>query len=173
MRRKRKYEVEISSVDYIKGVKDCDGNLVIRALNEEEKSFLKKFNEEFVGGNFKESGNLHDGLIADRSAELENLKVERQKLRDALKAHSRSYKSTYSGSVKREHSEKKNLLKEQILVLNERILKVGIKEAIWEDRYSKRLDMYHNDVIAVSGLFNDQETRSESEMFDCILGQNV
>lgn len=173
MKRKRKYEVEISSVDYIDGVRDDEGKLVIRALTDDEAKFLAKFNSEYVGGNFDKSGNVHDGLIEDRSAELENLKVERQKIRDALKAHSRNYKSTDSGKVKREHSETKRLLKEQILALNDRIATVGVKEAIWKDRYSKRLDLYHNDVIAVSGLFTDQETRSESEMFDYILNQNT
>jgi hypothetical protein len=42
-------------LDYIDGVKDSDGNMVIRPLNEEEKQFFNDFYEETIVTNF-----LHD-----------------------------------------------------------------------------------------------------------------
>lgn len=49
---------EYMEVDYVDGVRNKDGELVIRALNDEERDFLNKFNEEVVGANF-----IHDSQL--------------------------------------------------------------------------------------------------------------
>lgn len=46
---------------YINGVKDTDGNEVIRALTDEEKEWLNKFYSEYYGANIKRDGSdLHN-----------------------------------------------------------------------------------------------------------------
>lgn len=57
--------------DYINGVKNDDGDLVIRPLNEEEKEFLNKFYEETVNANFLHSDELRD--IHNQIKELEQI----------------------------------------------------------------------------------------------------
>ena len=42
--------------DYVNGVQDKDGNMVIRPLNDEEKAWLNKFYEEFIITSFKKDG---------------------------------------------------------------------------------------------------------------------
>jgi len=46
---------------YMNGVKDKNGNEVIRAMTEEEKEWLNKFYSEYYGANLKRDGSdLHD-----------------------------------------------------------------------------------------------------------------
>jgi hypothetical protein len=46
----------IESEEYINGVKDAKGELVIRPLNDKEKEFLNRFNAETVVTSFKKDG---------------------------------------------------------------------------------------------------------------------
>ena len=57
--------------DYVGGVKNDQGELVIRALNDEEKQFLNDFYEESVGANF-----LHDDELKDINDEIKALKAQ-------------------------------------------------------------------------------------------------
>lgn len=173
MKRKRKYEREISSVDYIEGVKGCDGSLAIRPLNQEELEFLKKFNDEYVGGNFQKTDNLHDSLIEKNIDKTTEIKNNIQQLKLQLKELSSSFKKTWKKTQKIIHSDKRNALKEQIEALKEELLKYDVKGNIWKDRYAKRMDMYHSEVMNVSDFFSDEEFKSESEMFDAILSRQI
>lgn len=49
---------EYIETDYVNGVRDAQGKLVIRPLNEKEKQFLNKFYEETINTNF-----LHDPIL--------------------------------------------------------------------------------------------------------------
>ena len=59
--------------DYINGVKNKDGELVIRPLNEEEKTFLNSFYEEVIGANF-----MHDDILKELHKELKILKSKKE-----------------------------------------------------------------------------------------------
>ena len=56
--------------DYINGVRDDDGNVVIRPLNDEEKNFLNNFYEEVINANFK-----HDYELRDLNDQIKELKA--------------------------------------------------------------------------------------------------
>jgi len=60
-----RYE-EIEQNQYINGVKNDDGELVIRALTEAEKDWLNRFNEETVNANFKHKGKKIDATKASK-----------------------------------------------------------------------------------------------------------
>lgn len=172
MKRKRKYEEEVSSVDYINGIKGSDGEVAIRALNDDEKAWLKKFNSEYVGGNFDKTNNLHDPLFEQNKKNVESIKNQIKVAKKQLKDHSASFKLTYGKDQKDSHATKKIALKELIDMLKEELASYDIKGNIWKDRYSKRMDMYHNDVVSVCDLFVDQENKSETELFDAILANS-
>jgi hypothetical protein len=46
--------------DYVNGVEDSNGNVVIRPLNAQEKKFLNDFYEETINANF-----MHDDVLKD------------------------------------------------------------------------------------------------------------
>ena len=60
-----RYE-EIEQNQYINGVKNADGETVIRELTPTEKDWLNRFNEEFVNANFNHKGKKIDATKASR-----------------------------------------------------------------------------------------------------------
>ena len=59
--------------DYVNGTFNKDGEMVIRPLNEEEKTFLNSFYEEVIGANF-----MHDDLLKELHSALKVLKNKPQ-----------------------------------------------------------------------------------------------
>ncbi len=55
--------------EYVNGVKDLEGNIVIRPLDAKEKKYLNAFYEEVIGANF-----LHDSILKSLHNELKELK---------------------------------------------------------------------------------------------------
>lgn len=49
----------LDNTEYIDGVKDVKGNMVIRGLTDDEKSFLNQFNKEYYGASFEKDDNLN------------------------------------------------------------------------------------------------------------------
>lgn len=60
-----RYE-EIEQNQYINGVKNDNGEIVIRELTHSEKDWLNRFNEEFVNANFNHKGKKIDATKASK-----------------------------------------------------------------------------------------------------------
>lgn len=60
-----RYE-EIEQNQYINGVKNDNGEIVIRELTSAEKDWLNRFNEEFVNANFNHKGKKIDATKASK-----------------------------------------------------------------------------------------------------------
>lgn len=64
-----KMRQDYMDIDYVGGVYNEDGELVIRPLNHEEKEFLNKFYEETVNANF-----LHDNELKKIKKKIDEIK---------------------------------------------------------------------------------------------------
>lgn len=58
--------------DYVNGVRNANGEMVIRPLNDEEKKFLNSYYEEVIGANF-----LYDKELKDLYEEMKPLKKKK------------------------------------------------------------------------------------------------
>lgn len=55
-----KKRTEVIETDYVNGVRNEKGEMVIRPLNEDEKAWLDKFYKEYINGEKLDDDSLHD-----------------------------------------------------------------------------------------------------------------
>lgn len=168
---KRKYERELGEVDYIDGVKGIQDG--IRALNKEELDFLNRFNNEFVRGNFENNKkNIHKELIAENKEKVTELRQKIKEVKEVLKAHKKNYSSNTMNRLN--YATIKASILDQIHSLEDELSLYDVKGNIWKDRYSRRMDIYHHDIMLVSDYManNHDIQNSEYELFDTILSNS-
>lgn len=173
----RKYQRELNSNPYTKGVTGVDGNVAIRALTEEELAYLEKFNNEFVEGNFERDdegnvneNNLHYNLINESEERVKVIKEQIKELGVKLR-ETNDYRTMHDRKAYWKY--KKNLYKEREK-LKDQLNEINIVGNINGSKYARR-----NDVMAYTGVgektvhvldhFNtNKEVDSEHKLFEYI-----
>ena len=117
---------EIEQDQYIDGVKDDDGNVVIRALTDKEKDWLNRFNEEFVNANFSHPGKK---VKAD--------KASRKKAYDKNNARNRCIYTKAKASGQLQYIEDLKIEKKEQLETAKDSKNEEIDENKWIDDYNK------------------------------------
>lgn len=132
---------------YAKGVRNENGDAVIRALTPEEQEFLEKFNQEFVDGTFTEN-NLHDPLIQANKKEIKRIKASLNRARKRLKTLSLTGYTNASGLERiaiKANKDAKNAeiskLQEKIRLLKDRLSELDIKANIYHTDYARSEDV--------------------------------
>ncbi len=169
----RKYQRELNNNPYVEGVIGVDGKMAIRPLNDEEFEFLKKFNDEFVEGNFKrDSTDLHYNLIQENENEVKELKERIKELGIKLRENN-GYRMLNDRKAYSKY--KKNLYKERQSLI-EKLKEVDVIGNITNAKYARRVDLMAytgkgERTVAISDLFNQgskntKYTNSESDLFE-------
>lgn len=169
----REYQKDLRSNPYVNGVRDSEGNNVIRPLNEEERLFLEKFNNEFVEGDFKRDSdnnitedNLHYHLI--NSDKIKEIKDKIKEVGDELRK-TNNYREMNDRKAYWKY--KKNLYK-QYDSLKEELKTVDISGEIYNNKYARRFDTMaylgkSERTILVTDLFSTVEVDSnEGKLFE-------
>lgn len=173
--RKRK---DLKFAPYTNGVKNQDGEEVIRPLNEDELEFLAKFDKEFVDASFNnDSSDLHYKMIKDNAKEVKRLK----KAVKQVSAEVRKVDNGYREMNGEERIKYKEYRKELFIKKNELVAqleKVNIKGSIEANNYSRSTDVSNSlrtttigdlssgNFVLRDGNFTDLKNASESELFD-------
>lgn len=176
----RKYQRTLNNNPYIDGVIGVDGKIAIRPLTEEEFEFLKKFNDEFVEGNFKrDSTDLHYTLIQESENEVKDLKERIKELGIKLRENN-GYRMLNDRKAYSKY--KKNLYKEYE-ELKEKLKEVDIMGNVEKGKHARRNDMMTytgkgERTVAISDLFNQgsrntEYTSTESQLFEYLEGSKI
>lgn len=178
----RHYQKEIVETPYLNGVKDNDGNIVIRPLDQEEFEFLEKFNNEFVFGNFERDGsgnitenNLHYELVNGTEEHVKALKDRIKDVRDKL-----NEKNNYREMNDRKAywKYKKNLYKEYS-ALKEELEATNLLGEINNDNYARRNDIMtylgvgERTVLITDNFHNMKYESNEAALFEYIESSKV
>lgn len=155
---------------YVNGIYDENGKEIIRPLNEEEKEFLNKFNNEYEHNYFDSEFNLHDALVEVNIEKIEELRRKKKELTKSLKELRRGELSSVEFS---------NLKKSLILQKNEvieELKNIDIKRELYNKNYASRSDLMNwKGTCLITDLnyktfkgISCPENSSEHELFDSL-----
>lgn len=139
---------------YTKGIKGFDGEQAIRPLNEEEKAYLEKFNDEFINGNFVKDGtDLHHNLIEDNKKEIKSLKRKLKKVNNELNDDNSGWR-TMNGEEREAFSRRKEELHLMKNDLKGRLSEIDVLTMIRANNYSRGMDVsnYPNRTVKIADL---------------------
>lgn len=174
--------------DYINGVVGVDGKVAIRPLNEEERAFLDKFNDEYVHANARgKKGEIHYELIKKSKRKVNKIKKEIKEISKKLRVLNNGYRLMNSEERRTYKEERRNLIARKSF-LTEKLKEVDYLGNIRKNNYARSCDVSNfKKFVANIGDFSDKyffkkaqirevefhnkKEASESELFE-LLEQN-
>lgn len=139
---------------YVNGIKNEDGEQVIRPLNESEIEFLNKFNEEFVNRNFqKDETDVHYPLIQQNKKEVRKLKRKLGKVNNELTDDSSGWRKMNS-EEREAFSIRKRELHLQKNELKAKLIEIDVIGTAIKNDYSRGVDVsnYPKRTVNISDL---------------------
>jgi len=169
---------DLAFAPYVDGVYNEDGEMVIRPLNEEEKAFYDKFNNEFVNASFNnDSTDLHHALIKANAKKVKSLKKELKRISKEVRKADNGYREMDSQQRIDYKEYRKTLFIKKNKILEE-LQKIDYKKVIEANNYSRGVDISNSkrttevgDLASGNFIFIDEDSNdiraaSESELFD-------
>lgn len=169
---------ELIGKSYVNGIKDEDGNYAIRPLNEEEKAFLEKFNEEFVTANFnKDKTDVHYPLIKKNRKEVRLLRQTLDKISQELRNDTSGWRDMNSVDRKAFRKKKKKLYLKKVAI-EEKLQDFDIIGTANKNNYARGVDVsnYPKRTVKIADLepanfiYTDEDgsydTDSETSLFE-------
>lgn len=162
----------LKNAKYTYGVKNQEGEVVIRPLNEEEVEFLKKFNNEYYSGNLTHTEeDLHHNLIKSTEDEVLSLKEELSAINLIVNGRRSEFPQFTSEDFK--------VMNQRKFDINERLMDIDYKSEIYKDGHGRRLDVSNykrvqhiEDMYNSATCGNSDCDRTEASMLDYIIYQD-
>lgn len=127
--------------DYSDGVVGVDGKVAIRPLNEDEKAWLEKFNDEYVHANARgKKGEIHYDLIRKSKRKVSKIKKEIKQISKQLRIMNNGYREMNSEQRTKYKAERKALIARKSL-LTERLKEVDHLGNIRRNNYARSCDV--------------------------------
>lgn len=171
------YRRELLDNPYVNGIVGTDGEVAIRALNDEEFNFLEKFNDEFVQGNFERDvdgniteNNLHYNMVNGTEESVSALKAEIKTLAEKL-TETNGYREMNDRKAYWKY--KKNLYK-QFTALKEQLESINTIGNIYNDDYARRNDLMahvgknERTVLITDNFTNSKYDTNEESLFEYV-----
>ena len=127
--------------DYINGVVGVDGKIAIRPLNQEEKEFLEKFNNEYVNANASgKKGEIHYELIKKSKRKVSKIKKEIKEISTELRVINNGYREMNSEQREAYKAKRKALIARKTLLVG-RLEEIDVLGNIRRNNYARSCDI--------------------------------
>ena len=169
----------LKNCKYTYGVKNHNGETVIRPLNQEEIDFLYKFNNEYYSGNglTEESGleeSLHRDLIKSSQVEVDNLRYQISNLNQVLNSNN----PTKMFNIDKDERYSLHLIKNE---LESKLEKVNYAGNIYNDMYSRKRDVSnYKKTVNITDIYTSIKPESfggedltEAAMLDLVVSHSL